>query len=82
MHENVKVCKYSYTPIYDCMVIQKWIATIYSYSSDCSPSRQFWTDLNILHNLICVMKGVSEKNFIAITSVVFPVGVTNNQSKN
>ena len=59
------------------------IATIYSYSNDCSPSRQFYTNLNILQNhYMCNKRIVSGKKFIAIASVVFPVGVINNQNKN
>ena len=32
------------------------IATIYSYSNDCSPSRQFCIDVNILQNHRCAKK--------------------------
>ena len=47
------------------------IATIYSFSNDCSPSHQFCTDLNILQNCSCLVKGQRLKKiyFIAIASV-------------
>ena len=61
----------------------KSLLAIYSYLNDCSPSRQFYTNLNILDNQLYMHNKIIVSEKIRSYSVSgFPVGMTNNQNKN